>query len=146
MHIGETCLSEDLPHCQSVTSRFTPIAFLTPDCSADVTISSPAFLCRGFRLLWFLVSLPGQLWASLSTPPQRVCTLLPCEPESTVITLDPFQCEVACNEGRPHCSALTLVSVPSFYPGPVKWDGVQSWGAGLPQVGPESEEAVTPVQ
>ena len=77
------------------------MAFLTPDCSADVSISSPAFLCWSFRLLWFLACLPGQLWAPLSTPPQRVQALLPCEPESTVLTLDPFQCEVACYGGRP---------------------------------------------
>ncbi|KAI4555319.1 hypothetical protein MJT46_015705 [Ovis ammon polii x Ovis aries] len=49
----------------------------------------------------------GQLWASLSTP-QRVHALLPWEPESTVITPDPFQCEVACDGGRPLCCALTL--------------------------------------
>lgn len=58
----------------------------------------------------------------------------------------PLQCEVACDGGRPLCYALTLVSVPSSYPGTVKWDGVQSWGAGLPQVGSASEEAITPVQ
>ena len=122
------------------------MAFLTPDCSADVSISSPAFLCWGFRLLWFLVCLPGQLWASLSTPPQRVWALLPFEPEPTVLTLDPFQCEVVCYGGRPLHYALTLMRVPSSYPGTVKWDRVQSWGAGLPQVGSASEEALTLVQ
>ena len=53
---------------------------------------------------------------------------------------------MACDRGRPLCYALTLVSVPSSYSGTVKWDGVQSWGAGLPQVGSASEEAITPVQ